>query len=120
MAYCSLENENSRVLEVPLWMLDVAACSKTQVCKLGVVSTDSLRELKQVLESAKLRAQAPTSTKLQKSRVIEIDCRLLARPVLSAFLGHHDTPVINAKFCNLVLADQSVHFRKLRRPRRGH
>ena len=65
MAYCSLENENSRVLEVPLWMLDVAACSKTQVCKLGVVSTDSLRELKQVLESARLRAQAPTRPETQ-------------------------------------------------------
>ena len=65
MAYCSLENENSRVLEVPLWMLDVAACSKTQVSKQGVVSTDSLRELKQVLESAKLRAQAPTRPETQ-------------------------------------------------------
>ena len=60
MAYCSLEGENSRVLEVPLWMLDVAACSKTQVCKLGFVSTDSLRDLKQVLESARSRVQAST------------------------------------------------------------
>src|SRR5689334_16411871 len=41
VAYCSLEHENSRVLEVPLWMLDVAACSKTQVSKLGFVSADS-------------------------------------------------------------------------------
>ena len=65
VAYCSLEDENSRVLEVPLWMLDVAACSKTQVSKLGVVSTDSLRELKQVLESARLRAQAPTRPETQ-------------------------------------------------------
>ena len=55
MVYCSLGDENSRVLEVPLWMLDVAACSKTQVSKLGFVSTDSLRELKQVLEPARLR-----------------------------------------------------------------
>ena len=43
MAYCSLENENSRVLEVPLWMLDVAACSKTQVSKLGAAETRVLR-----------------------------------------------------------------------------
>src|SRR3954453_171028 len=33
VAYCSLKDENSRVLEVPLWMLDVAACSKTRVSK---------------------------------------------------------------------------------------
>ena len=65
VAYCSLEDENSRVLEVPLWMLDVAACSKAQVSKLGFVSADSLRELKQVLESAKLRAQAPTRPETQ-------------------------------------------------------
>jgi hypothetical protein len=58
VAYCSLEDVNSRVLEVPLWMLDVAACSKTQVSKPGLASTQSLRELKQVLESARLRVQA--------------------------------------------------------------
>src|SRR3954453_20097859 len=33
VAYCSLEDENSRVLEVPLWMLDVAGCSNTAVSK---------------------------------------------------------------------------------------
>jgi hypothetical protein len=66
VAYCSLEDEKSRVLEVPLWMLDVAACSKTQVSKLGFVSTDSLRELKEILESARLRAaQAPTTPETQ-------------------------------------------------------
>src|SRR3954454_13477978 len=48
-----LEDENSRVLEVPLWMLDVAGCSKTAVSKLAFVSTDSLRELKEILESAR-------------------------------------------------------------------
>ena len=65
VAYCSLEDENSRVLEVPLWMLDLAACSKTPVFKLGFVSTDSLRELKEILESARLRAQPPTTPERQ-------------------------------------------------------
>ena len=65
MAYCSPEDENSRVLEVPLWMLDIAVCSKTQVSKQGFVSTDSLRELKQVLESPRLPAQAPTTPETQ-------------------------------------------------------
>ena len=65
MAYCSLEDEKSRVLEVPLWMLDVAACSKAQVSKLGFVSTDCLRELKEILESARLRAQAQTTPETQ-------------------------------------------------------
>ena len=65
MAYCSLEDENSRVLEVPLWMLDVAACSKNKVSKLGFVSTDSLRELKEILESARLGAQARTTPETQ-------------------------------------------------------
>jgi hypothetical protein len=65
VAYCSLEDEKSRVLEVPLWMLDVAACSKTEVSKLGFVSTDSLRELKEILESARLRVQAPTTPETQ-------------------------------------------------------
>jgi hypothetical protein len=65
VAYCSLEDENSRVLEVPLLMLDVATCSKTQVSKLGFVSADSLRELKQVLESERWRAQAPIGAETQ-------------------------------------------------------
>src|SRR5438045_3012717 len=36
VAYCSLEDlQTSRVLEMPLWMLDVAACCKTRVSKQG-------------------------------------------------------------------------------------
>ena len=69
MTYCSLEDKNSRVLEVPLWMLDVAACSKIQVSKLGFVSTDSLHELKEILESARLGAQALTAPETQQSEV---------------------------------------------------
>ena len=65
MAYCSLEDENSRVLEVPLWMLDVAACSKTAVSKLAFVSADSLRELKEILESARLQGPLPTTPETQ-------------------------------------------------------
>jgi hypothetical protein len=65
VAYCSLEDENSRVLEVPLWMLDVAACSKTALSKLAFVSAESLRELKEILESASLRAQLPATPETQ-------------------------------------------------------
>jgi hypothetical protein len=65
VAYCSLEDENSRVLEVPLWMLDVAACSKTALSKLAFVSAESLRELKEILESARLRAQLPATPETQ-------------------------------------------------------
>lgn len=52
-------------MEVPLWMLDVAACSKTQVSMQGFVSTDSLRELREVLEPARLRAHAHTRPEMQ-------------------------------------------------------
>src|SRR3954469_18989761 len=65
VAYYSLEDENCRVLEVPLWMLDVAACSKTAVSKLAFVSADSLRELKEILESARLQGQLSTTPETQ-------------------------------------------------------
>ena len=42
VAYCSLEDENGRVLEVPLWMLDLATCSKTQVSVGGRCLTKML------------------------------------------------------------------------------
>ena len=59
MAHCSLEDvQTCRVLEVPLWMLDVAACCKTRVSRLGFASAQSLRELKEVVQSALSRAQA--------------------------------------------------------------
>jgi hypothetical protein len=66
VAYCSLEDvQTCRVLEVPLWMLDVAACCKTRVSKPGFASAQSLRELKEVLQSAQPRAQAPIAPKTQ-------------------------------------------------------
>ena len=59
MVHCSLKDlETSRVLEVPLWMLDVAACCKTRVSKPGFAGAQSLRELKEVLQSALSRARA--------------------------------------------------------------
>src|ERR1700730_1483372 len=59
VAHCSLEElQTSRVLEVPLWMLDVAACCKTRVSKPGFVSAQSLRELKELLQSAPPRVQS--------------------------------------------------------------
>jgi len=58
VAHCSLEEvQTCRVLEVPLWMLDVAACGKMRVFKSAIASVQSLRELRQILESA----QRPTT-----------------------------------------------------------
>jgi hypothetical protein len=60
VAYCSLGDvQTCRVLEVPLWMFDVAACCKTRVAHPGFASAQSLRELKEVLQSAQPRDQIP-------------------------------------------------------------
>ena len=54
VAFCSLEDlQSCRVLEVPLWMLDVAVCCKTRASKPGFASTQSLRELKELLQAAR-------------------------------------------------------------------
>jgi hypothetical protein len=56
VAYCSLEDvPTCRVLEVPLWMLDVATCCKTRLSRPGFASVQFLRELKEVLQSAQVR-----------------------------------------------------------------
>jgi hypothetical protein len=39
-----------RIREVPLWMLDAAACCKIQVSKCKVANVESLRELKVLLQ----------------------------------------------------------------------
>src|SRR5689334_16007401 len=50
VTHCSLEDVQAcRTLEVPLWMLDVAACCKTRASKPGFASAQSLRDLKEVL-----------------------------------------------------------------------
>src|SRR5262249_57677445 len=50
VAHCSLQElQTSRVLAVPLWMLDVAACCKTRVSKPGFARAQSLGELNAVL-----------------------------------------------------------------------
>jgi hypothetical protein len=52
VAHCSLEEAQPlRVLEIPLWMLDVAACCKIRMSKSGLASIESLRELKAQLDS---------------------------------------------------------------------
>ena len=67
VAYCSLEDvPTCRVLEVPLWMLDVAACCKTRVSKPGFASAQSLRELKEVLQSARPQAQGHSTPDTQR------------------------------------------------------
>jgi hypothetical protein len=66
VAHCTLEEvQASRVLEVPLWMLDAAVCCKARASKPGFGSAQSLRELKEVLQAARPRAQGPTASKPQ-------------------------------------------------------
>src|SRR5215471_3857220 len=66
VAHCSLEGvQTSRVLEVPLWMLDAADCCKTRVSKPGFASAQSLRELKEVLQAAQPQVPAPIAPKTQ-------------------------------------------------------
>ncbi len=51
VARCSLEDAQPfRIVEVPLWMLDAAACCKIQAAKSSVVNVESLRELKELLQ----------------------------------------------------------------------
>jgi len=66
VAYCSLEDiQTCRVLEVPLWMLDVAACCKTRASKPGFASVQYLRDLKEVLLAARPRSQASIAPQTQ-------------------------------------------------------
>ena len=54
VAHCSLEEvQPFRILEVPLWMLDGAACCKIRTARSGVANIESLRELKALLDCAK-------------------------------------------------------------------
>ena len=72
VAHCSLEDvQTCRVLEVPLWMLDVAACCKTRVSKPGFASAQSLRELKEVLQSARPRVPAPIAPETQPRYLLD-------------------------------------------------
>ena len=72
VAHCSLEDlQTSRVLEVPLWMLDVAACCKTRICKPGFASAPSLRELKELLQSALSRVQADDTPETQHRYLLD-------------------------------------------------
>lgn len=59
LARCSLEGVPAcRVLEVPLWMLDVGPCGKTRLSSVGIVSTQGLRELNRILHSVLHRAHS--------------------------------------------------------------
>jgi hypothetical protein len=72
VAYCSLEEvQTCRVLEVPLWMLDIATCCKTRVCKPGFAIAQSLRELKEVLQSAQPRAHADDTPEAQHRYLLD-------------------------------------------------
>ena len=66
VTYCSLEEVQAcRVLEVPLWMLDVAVCCRTRLCEAGFASAQSLRELKEVLQAAQSRSRASAVLKTE-------------------------------------------------------
>jgi hypothetical protein len=72
VAHCSLEDiQTSRVLEVPLWMLDVVSCCKTRVSQPGFASAQSLRELKEVLQSAPPRAHAHDTPETQPRYLLD-------------------------------------------------
>ena len=72
VAHCSLEDiQTSRVLEVPLWMLDVVACCKTRVSQPGFASAQSLRELKEVLQSAPPGARAHDTRETQPRYLLD-------------------------------------------------
>ena len=72
VAYCSLGDiQTCRVLEVPLWMFDVAACCKTRVAHPGFASAQSLRELKEVLQSAPPRAQTHGTPETQHRYLLD-------------------------------------------------
>ena len=52
VARCSLEDVHPfRILEVPLWMFDAAACCKIRTAGSSVATVESLRELQAVLGS---------------------------------------------------------------------
>ena len=54
VARCSLEDvQPCRILEVPLWMLDAVACCRIRAAASRVTSTESLRELKALLQSTR-------------------------------------------------------------------
>jgi len=66
VAYCSLEDVPAcRALEVPLWMLDVAACCKIRASKPAFASAQSVRNLKEVLQAARPQAPALIAPKTQ-------------------------------------------------------
>ena len=72
VAYCSLEDVPAcRVLEVPVWMLDVAACCKTRVSKPGFASAQSLLDLKEVLQSAPARVRDHTTPETQHRYLLD-------------------------------------------------
>jgi hypothetical protein len=72
VAHCSLEDvQTSRVLEVPLWMLDVAGCCKTRVSKPGFASAQSLRDLQEVLQSAPARVRDHTTPETQHRYLLD-------------------------------------------------
>ena len=72
VAYCSLEDvPTCRVLEVPLWMLDVATCCKIRLSRPGFASVPFLRELKEILQSAQARVWDHTAPETQHRYLLD-------------------------------------------------
>ena len=66
IAHCSLQDvQTGRALEVPLWMFDIAVCSRARMVKPGFASVQSLRELREILQSAQHRRQSDSTPEAQ-------------------------------------------------------
>src|SRR5262249_12727839 len=72
VAYCSLEDvPTCRVLEVPLWMLDVATCCKTRQSRPRFAMVQFLRELQEVLQAAQARVREHTAPETQHRYLLD-------------------------------------------------
>ena len=91
VAHCSLEDAQPfRVLEVPLWMLDVAVCCKIRVAKSGLANVESLRELKALLHSVQ-RARGDIVREAQHRYLLNAGG---ADVTIAASRGNPSTPVV--------------------------
>ena len=91
VAHCSLEDvQPFRVLEVPLWMLDVAACCKMRIAKSGLANVESLHELKALLHSGQ-RAGGDIMPEAQHQYLLDAGG---ADVTVADSKGIHSTPVV--------------------------
>ena len=102
--HCSLEDVPPfRVLEVPLWMLDVAAYCKIRFAKSGLANVESLQELRALLQSAQ-RAGGATAPDAQYRYLLDAG-KADVNPAEAT--GIQSTPVVCPSALQLAL-DRSV------------